>query len=407
MIESRQDASRPQSPPPHLNIPQPAGLGDYGGWDREQPPLSAYEEQVAHVESPPATHKPAPAPAEAAAVKSASDERVAKAAAMLETVDLSDEEREAIEADGVDESAPGDEAGGALAAAAKGADLQGKPDPNWRRKLLVNNEGTARTILANAIHILRNDPDFCGVFGFDQFAQRNVFMKAPPWSPRALASGDTDLEVSDHDVLLATEWIQRQGRLFVKDNIVRQAIEAVAREFSFHPVRDYLNGLVWDGVPRVCRWVVDHAGADATEIVCEMSSKFLISAVARVFHPGCKVDTMLVLEGGQGLKKSTAFRALAEPWFTDHLPDLANKDSMIQLQGKWIIEIAATGRDRHAANSEIVFFMSDIAVFAQLLDLFCDLQRNPDRVGKAALAEFLQFKPGLFHARDYSRSQMP
>jgi hypothetical protein len=115
-----------------------------------------------------------------------------------------------------------------------------------------------------------------------------------------------------------------------------------ARANSFHPVLDYLDGLAWDGVPRLDRWLVDYGGADATEYVCAVGAIDLVAAVRRVRKPGCKFDEMLILENPlQGTDKSTAIKVLAvrEEWYSDDLPLHADGKRVIeQTRGKWIIE---------------------------------------------------------------------
>jgi predicted P-loop ATPase len=231
--------------------------------------------------------------------------------------------------------------------------------PDWENQLIVSGEGdTPKALLANATLVLRNHLDIRGTFGFDTFGQRVVFLKPPPWDQHADVYGATELEISDVDVYRATEWMQRVGEIHVKDTIVGQAIDTVAREFSFHPLRDYLNCLIWDQIPRLDTWIIVHAGAADTPINRAMSGKFLISAVARAMQQGCKVDTVPILEGPQGKKKSSALRILAGPYFTDHLPDLTNKDAMIQLQGKWIVEIAELAAMEKAAPTRIKSFIT-------------------------------------------------
>ena len=119
------------------------------------------------------------------------------------------------------------------------------------------------------------------------------------------------------------------------------ALADLARKNKFHPVRDYLNGLTWDGEKRIDKWLVTYAGAKDTEYVKAVGRLVLVAAVRRVRHPGCKFDEMLVLEGPQGNLKSELLRTIAvrEEWFLDSLPLGADDKKLIeQYRGKWICE---------------------------------------------------------------------
>jgi len=126
----------------------------------------------------------------------------------------------------------------------------------------------------------------------------------------------------------------------------------------YHPVLNYLERCQWDGVARLDQWTVNYLGAPDTPYVRAVSSKWMISAVARVHRPGCKVDTGLILEGFQGIRKSTAIGVLANPWFTDEVADLGTKDSALQLAGVWILELAELDSMSRGEVSGIKAFMS-------------------------------------------------
>jgi len=132
--------------------------------------------------------------------------------------------------------------------------------------------------------------------------------------------------------------MQREG-LYVGADVVGPVADAVAFSNKFHPLRDWLNGLAWDGVSRVDTWLRDYAGAANDDYVSKVGRWWLISAVARVMKPGCQADYMLVLEGPQGARKSSLFRDLAgEEYFSDQLPDLHTKDASLHMSGHWIVE---------------------------------------------------------------------
>ena len=124
-------------------------------------------------------------------------------------------------------------------------------------------------------------------------------------------------------------------------DIIHQAIGLRAHERAFHPIRDYLEGLGWDGVERLDGWLARYLQADPSAYSAAIGRMFLVAAVARIYQPGCKADYVLILEGPQGARKSQACEVLGGSWFSDCLPDVVhNKDASHHLRGKWIIEIS-------------------------------------------------------------------
>jgi predicted P-loop ATPase len=207
----------------------------------------------------------------------------------------------------------------------------------WSSGLLRTQKGEPRSILANAIHALREAPEWDSVLWYDDFATMTVARKRPPWIPETENWEPTVW--SDRCDFLTTEWLQHQG-IMVQAVIAGQAVETVARDRTFHPVREYLDGLVWDGTPRLDRWLVTYLGAEETPYIVAIGPRWMISAVARVRIPGCQADSALILEGPQGIKKSSALAVLAGSWFTDGLSELGSKDSAMETRGVWIIELA-------------------------------------------------------------------
>jgi predicted P-loop ATPase len=118
-------------------------------------------------------------------------------------------------------------------------------------------------------------------------------------------------------------------------------------------VRHYLNALQWDGTPRLDTWLITHCHADDTAYVRAVGRRFPISAVARIYQPGCKVDHMPILEGSQGKQKSEAIRTLAvqDAWFTDRLSHISTKDAQQEAGGTWLIEIAEMDALTRASSS--------------------------------------------------------
>jgi predicted P-loop ATPase len=121
------------------------------------------------------------------------------------------------------------------------------------------------------------------------------------------------------------------------DQAVRGALESAARKYAYNPLQDYLRTLQWDGTKRIDKWLATYIGAEDNETNRIIGRWWLISAIARAMEPGCKVDHVLVLKGSQGMKKSSAFIALAGAvWGLESVPSLRDKDAMQTLRGKWI-----------------------------------------------------------------------
>ena len=151
--------------------------------------------------------------------------------------------------------------------------------------------------------------------------------------------------------------MHHQG-IFGSVDVTGQAVEAVARERPFHPVRAYPKDITWDGTQRLESWRTEYPGVGPSPNAAAVGSRWLISAVARVFEPGSKADCCLILEGEQGIRKSTALRILAEPWFTDEIADLGSKDAALQTRGVWVIEIAELDSMSRSAIGWIKAFRS-------------------------------------------------
>jgi predicted P-loop ATPase len=137
--------------------------------------------------------------------------------------------------------------------------------------------------------------------------------------------------------------VEERFRFLTTNPFFRAVVTEAARRNSFHPVRDYLEGLKWDGVQRLDDWLVTYGGAEDTLYVRAVGAITLIAAVRRVRKPGCKFDEMLVLEGEQGTLKSTLLRTMCvrDDWFCDDLPLTSDGKKVIeQARGKWIVEAA-------------------------------------------------------------------
>jgi predicted P-loop ATPase len=226
----------------------------------------------------------------------------------------------------------------------------------WHSRLILNSQMTPRALLANAITAFREAPRWQEVLCRDEFARMTVMRKPAPWIGAEDGAFVPRVWTADDD-FRATEWIQREG-IHVDVKTVAKAIEGVASEQPFHPVRDYLSGLQWDGRQRIETWLTDFLGVENSDYARAVGARWLISAVARVFQPGCKADCALIIEGKQGIGKSTALKILGGRWFTDELADFGSKDAAMQVRGVWIIEIAELATLGRSEVGSIKAFMS-------------------------------------------------
>ncbi len=206
----------------------------------------------------------------------------------------------------------------------------------WQRRLVRNGHGQLRPSLYNVITILEHHPAWRGVYRMDRFANRVLKVRQPPY-------GGGLGEVTDVDGAELAAWLGDPDHygLSVGTGTALEAIEVVASRHGFHPVLEYLDGLQWDGEERLPHFLADLAGAPRDDYTRAVGMNWLISAVARVREPGCKVDHMVILEGPQGVGKSTFVRTLCGPeWFAEMLESPQNKDFYQILAGRWMVEIA-------------------------------------------------------------------
>lgn len=207
------------------------------------------------------------------------------------------------------------------------------PDLVWRKDGLS-------ACLSNVYQILEHRPEWKGVLAYDEFALCVVKRKPPPYSGGVVGEWDST------DDSRTAMWLSRmyQTDQFTPSSaLVAEAVEVLARAHPWHPVRDYLRGLKWDGIPRTHEWLTKYLGVEQSDYTKRVARWWLMGAVARVLYPGCKFDYCLVLAGPQGKGKSTVFEIIGGEWFGDTDLDLSHKDSMSALRGKLVYEIAELG----------------------------------------------------------------
>jgi predicted P-loop ATPase len=180
------------------------------------------------------------------------------------------------------------------------------------------------------------------LLAYDEMQRATILLRPVPSLNLDTAIEEMPRPVQDTDVTAIQELMQLAGLCRVSKDVIHQAVDLRAKERAFHPVRDYLGNLKWDDTPRLDTWLTKYLGVQDSEYVQKIGKMFLLATVARIYEPGCKADYMLILEGPQGARKSTACAVIGGEWFSDNLPDIrsAGKDVAQHLNGKWLIEVA-------------------------------------------------------------------
>jgi predicted P-loop ATPase len=233
-------------------------------------------------------------------------------------------------------------------------------DDTWKQQLLVKVDSDgSQTIKSNPTNvylILKHSPEWRGVIRWNEVTHRIEVVGGP------LPKVHPDVfDVAVSNWLALSHW-----QLAVDHRKVGPQVAAVARENAYDPLKDWLEGLQWDGTPRAERLFVDYLGAETTngdgedisDHLALLGRKWLISAVARALQPGCKVDTILILEGEQGLKKSMAYDILGGQWFADTSVSIGDKDGAMVASARWIVELAELDSFRRAESETLKAFLS-------------------------------------------------
>lgn len=231
----------------------------------------------------------------------------------------------------------------------------------WERGMITDAKGVFLKRSANCAHVLSRHPEWRGVIAFDTFAERVITTRVPPMREQDRPVSQRAGEWTDADSARTAQWIQATIGFDASAGMVDGVLRAVAERQVVHPVRDYFDrcAAMWDHVPRVDTWMSTYLGTPDGQYERAVGACMLIAGVARIYSPGCKVDTIPTLEGPQGILKSTALRTLvSDPWFSDTPFDLHSKDAYIALRGKLLIELAELAAVRGKDVEKIKAFFS-------------------------------------------------
>lgn len=226
-------------------------------------------------------------------------------------------------------------------------------DTDWLSRLEYEPRSRVlKNSLRNLTLILENDTNLKDIV-FNQQLDGMEIKGEVPWSHPSKFWRDAD------DAQLISYIDKHYGAFSARNYEI--AVAKVTDDRSYHPIREYIDSLPeWDEVPRLDTLLIDYLGADDNEYVRAVTRKTLCAAIARVLNPGCKFDSMLVLNGPQGVGKSTLISKLAGEWFSDslNLSDTKDKTAAEKLQGYWILEIGELAGLRKAEVETLRSFIS-------------------------------------------------
>lgn len=222
-------------------------------------------------------------------------------------------------------------------------------DLEWTTLLKCSTQtGAPLKTIDNVLVILDHDPRLKDKIYHDEFANRPMVGGALPWDgsgafkPRAW---------KDEDDSGLRHYIEKVYGITGKERIY-DAFAVYATNHKRHKIREYLDGLQWDGIPRLDTLLIDYFGAADVLYTREATRKTFVAAVARAMDPGTKFDNMLILSGSQGVGKSTFFRLMGKEWYSDSMATFEGKDAAELVQGYWIIEAGElTGLNKSEMNT--------------------------------------------------------
>lgn len=223
-------------------------------------------------------------------------------------------------------------------------------EDNWMADLDYDKKGSIKSTASNIIAILENDPKLKGHVWHNLFNGFNYVTGGLPWNKEATQWGNTD----DANLRI---FLEENYGVTGKDKI-KDAMVAVVTRHKVHPIREYLDSLKWDGVPRLDRLIIDYVGAEDNELNRAMTRKHFTAAVARVYNPGCKYDYCLIIAGAEGIGKSTLFNVMGGDWFSDSLVTMEGTKGMEQARNGWVIELPELGSIKRSDVEQVKAYIS-------------------------------------------------
>lgn len=200
--------------------------------------------------------------------------------------------------------------------------------------LARNERGITCQTINNCMMVLQRDPLLKGAIRKNELSGKIDVVGDLGWNRTSSSLTDTDV--------YQIQWYLEKNYGLKHDRNINKAMNIVANENKYHPIREYLEHLRWDGQSRISSLLPKYLGADENTYTKEIMRLLMLAAIHKVYEPGCKFEIMVCLVGGQGAGKSTFFRFLAihDEWFSDDLKRMDDENVYRKLQGHWIIEMS-------------------------------------------------------------------
>lgn len=228
-------------------------------------------------------------------------------------------------------------------------------DESWADELETDRKGKVLSTIDNVYIILLHDPLLKGAVAYNDLKVRPVALRDLPWRKvTEHVNGSTWCDSDDSEL----RWyLEKYYKLTGKEKIM-DGMMKTAKANSTHPIKNYLEGLSWDGIPRLDTLLIDYLSAEDTPYTRAVTRKTFTAAVARIFKPGCKFDYVLVLAGPQGRGKSTLVAKMSNGWYTDSLAGIGTKEAFEGIQGFWLVELGELAAMRKLEIETIKNFIS-------------------------------------------------
>lgn len=254
--------------------------------------------------------------------------------------------------------------------------------------LNYNKNGNTDQSVENYVKVLLTDPDLSDAIKVNELTGQKDIVKAFGWKRNTQAMTDVDVD----QIYFMIE--KRYG--LRNDKLLKKAINIVSNSKSYHPIRDLLETLEWDGTERIKELLPRYLGAEQNDITTWAMKTMMLGLLSRIYNPGCKFELMLCLVGGQGAGKSSFFRLLAikDEWFTDDLRKIEDDNVYRKIKGHWVIELAemiATLRSKYVEDIKS-FISRQVDVYKVPYEVHPqDIPRQCGFVGSSNNMEFLPF----------------